>query len=32
MKRYLPIVIGVLLFALIFRLWKISLADTIAYA
>jgi uncharacterized protein (TIRG00374 family) len=28
MKRYLPIVIGVLLFALIFRLWKISLADT----
>jgi glycosyltransferase 2 family protein len=30
MKRYLPIVIGVLLFALIFRLWKISLADTLA--
>jgi uncharacterized protein (TIRG00374 family) len=30
MKRYLPIVIGVLLFLLIFRLWKISLADTMA--
>ncbi|HTC22110.1 MAG TPA: lysylphosphatidylglycerol synthase transmembrane domain-containing protein, partial [bacterium] len=30
MKRYLPIAIGVLLFLLIFRLWKISLADTMA--
>ena len=30
MKRYLPIAIGVLLFVLIFRLWKISLADTLA--
>ncbi len=30
MKRYLPIVIGILLFALIFRLWKISLSDTLA--
>lgn len=29
MKRYLPIVIGAILFALIIRLWKISLHDTV---
>jgi uncharacterized protein (TIRG00374 family) len=29
MKRYLPVAIGILLFLLVFRLWKISLADTL---
>jgi uncharacterized protein (TIRG00374 family) len=29
MKRYLPIAIGIVLFLLVFRLWKISLAETL---
>ncbi|HUO58111.1 MAG TPA: lysylphosphatidylglycerol synthase transmembrane domain-containing protein [bacterium] len=29
MKRYLPIALGLLLFVLVIRLWKISLADTL---
>ena len=29
MKRYLPIVVGIALFLLIIRLWKISLSDTL---